>query len=160
MGLKYRLVTTLDAEVMTINRNRHRECFFHTHEVSLKETETWIEHISSKYNDFTYIIYDALSGTPVAQFGIYDIVKGQDAEIGRLLLYEDCGKFSGEVRSLCREIIIKVSDIFGLVRIKSRVNVENKKSIYFTSSIGFRIINTVDTGILVYHELLFDKEIV
>ena len=153
MELGCRLVTIKDAEVMTLNRNRHRECFFHTHEVTLSETRNWIERISKKYDDFTYIIYEKPTGLDVAQFGVCDIVKNKDAEIVRILRYDEYKHYSLEFRDICGEVLKNIGDVFDLKKIRARVYPDNTKSIWFLESLGFEFVNTVDTGSLIYNEM-------
>jgi RimJ/RimL family protein N-acetyltransferase len=148
MKLGYRPVMIGDAEIMATNRNRCYECFFTDHEVSLKETEEWIESIMEREDDHTVMIIDCDLLLPIAQFGVYDIIQGETAELGRILKYTDDRKYKDGIKKIITEVMERLVRSNKLKSIFAKAKTVNEKSLHFLRALGFEIVEekTSDKG--------------
>ena len=87
-------LTEEGAEKMRLLRNRHRDCFVYSGEISAEAQKKWFEAYREKPDDHMFSVFSRESGAWIGAVGLYD-VRGDEAEFGRLLIDREAAGTGG-----------------------------------------------------------------
>ncbi len=123
-----------EIESLRILRNKHKDCFIYTQEISPQEQEIWFEKYKTLKDDYIFSVY--YKDTWVGAVSLYNIEKGS-TEFGRIIVDSSLVNQKG----LGLEATICVCNIgfqkLNLERIYLEVYSDNKKAIKMYKKAGF-----------------------
>ena len=126
-----------DIEWLRESRNKYKDHFFDSSEISYEQQRMWYSSYKEAGTDRMYII-ELKDATPIGTIAIYDIDIGRRmAKFGRFLLIEDYrGKgYAEEAAKLCVDIAINDMRLF---KLKVEVFLENLDAIAIYARTGFK----------------------
>lgn len=89
-----------EIELLRQLRNKHRECFFYSGEISAPEQEKWYSSYLEKKNDYVFSVYSR--GKWIGSASLYNFSQdGTEAEFGRIVIEGAKGEGSTAVSAVC-----------------------------------------------------------
>lgn len=135
------------------NREDNRHFFFTEEEIDEASQKKWFIKYLSDENQMMFAVFDKISGRFAGGIGIYDIVMGKSAEIGRIII--DRRLFSG--RGFGSEAVFLLSEYVMKEKLAERVyayiKTGNIASMKTFERCGFRLSeDTIKTQNLFYEK--------
>ena len=148
MSIKYgdievRPLSAEDCEPLRTLRNRNRQYFFSSAEISREQQENWFRNYLAKENDYVFSVF--YNNVWVGSASLYNI-SGAGGEFGRIVVDGDRvsrkGLGSEAVRAVCKIGFEKL----GLESIFLEVLSDNKRAIHAYEKAGFQFTEETASG--------------
>jgi RimJ/RimL family protein N-acetyltransferase len=128
-----------DLELMRNWRNKCRDNFFNSSEITKEMQEAWYDYYISKYgNEYMYIVICADTNKPCGTIGLYNIdYIGKTAEIGRIVIAEKY-QGMGYAKEALQEVERIAFEELGLSKLKLSVYMDNWEAVNLYNDCGFK----------------------
>ena len=148
-----RSIEPSDAETLRIWKNQHKEYFFHKHDITINEQQSWIAALNERVNDHMFIVMD--DQKPVGCIGarlykdfvdVYNVILGDKDYMGQHIMTNALWSvvaFSNLIYSN-RSVIVRV--------------LRNNSAIKWYEKIGFSIINYFDDHVIMQFRNMYLSE--
>lgn len=137
--LLFKPVDENDIEWLRETRNKHRDSFFDSHEITTEQQKAWYTKYRESGTDHMFQV--ALkSGEAIGTIALYDIdISNRTAKLGRVLLLEEFRQH-GYAEEMVKTILKLAFETIRLYKVKVEVHLDNINAIAIYARAGFKSI--------------------
>ena len=139
--LSFKALSQRESELMRCLRNReeNRIYFFHSEIITQDMQHKWYAKYLEDNTQFMIAVYETENEDKLIGFaGIYDIIEGNSAEIGRLLTDSKSCSVRGTGGLICNALSEVCFEQFGLRRLYAYIQKRNERSINSFLKAGYQ----------------------
>ena len=137
--LMFKPIDESDIEWLRETRNKHKDSFFDSGEISTEQQKAWYERYKESAIDTMYIV-ELKSGEKIGTIAIYNIdIANRTATLGRVLLLEEY-RGQGYAEQMVQTILKMAFEHMRLYKVKVEVHIDNINAIAVYARSGFKSI--------------------